>query len=75
MAKSSAIDKINSLDKKKIYEMIDSVPNIFIAKQFKEYLIEKKQEIEKSDIKAQIGRLWNEIIKGAYGKQKEKKAK
>jgi len=75
LSKAEAIDKINSLDKKKIYQTINAVPNSFIADQFKSYLAKKEEEIKKSDIKGQVGRLWGQIVGGAYGKKKQGKAK
>ena len=62
MTKERAIQNIESLDKKKVYEMIDSIPDEIIAGQFKQYLREKKEEIEKSGIVEQINKFWNKII-------------
>jgi len=75
LTKTEAIDLINSFDKKKIYEMIEAVPNSLIASQFKSYLAKKKEEIKKSDIPGQIGRFWGQMVKGAYGKKNESKIK
>lgn len=61
LTKQEAIEKICSLDKKKIYAVLNSVPNTFIANQFRLYLTEKKQEIQKSNIAVQIRQLWNKI--------------
>jgi hypothetical protein len=62
MAKEQAIKDIESLDKKKIYETIDSIPDTIIARQFKQYLSEKKQEMQKSNLVEQINSFWNKII-------------
>jgi len=68
MTKQEAIQNIQSLDKKKIYEMIDLIPDTLIAKHFKQYLKNKKQQIQKSDIVEQIKNSWNKIIEKAEGK-------
>lgn len=58
MAKEQAVKNIESLDKKRIYETIDSIPDTIIAKQFKRYLSEKQQEMQKSNIVKQVNNLW-----------------
>jgi hypothetical protein len=63
MSKEQAIKNIELLDKKKIYETVDSVPDTIIAKQFKQYLSEKKQEIEKSNIVEHINKLWDKMTR------------
>ncbi len=63
MTKEQAIKKIEPLDKKKIYEIIDSIPDVIIANQFKQYLSEKKQANTKSNTVEQINKFWNEMIK------------
>ncbi len=62
MPKEQVITNIESLDKKKIYETIDSIPDTIIAKQFKQYLSEKKQEIQKSNMVEQVNKFWNKMI-------------
>jgi len=62
ITKEQVIKNIESLDKKKIYEMIDSIPDAIIANQFKLYLSEKKQAIQKSNAVEQINKFWNKII-------------
>jgi len=42
--------------------MINSIPDAIIANQFKQYLGEKKQEIQKSNAAEQINMFWNKII-------------
>jgi len=53
---------ITSLDKIKIYAIIDSLPDAFIARQFKQYISAKKQEIQESSLAEKINNLWNRII-------------
>ncbi len=62
MPKEQAIKNIGSFNKKKIYETIDSIPDTIIAQQFKQYLSEKKQEIQKSNLIEQVNKLWDEMI-------------
>jgi len=68
MTREEVIRNIRLLNKEKIYTIIDSLPDAFIANHFKQYFIEKKQEIQKSNIVEQIRNLWNKII----GKVEEK---
>ncbi len=63
MTKEQVIKDIESLDKKRIYEIIDSIPDKIIANQFKQYLDNKKQGIQKSNMVKQINRFWNELIR------------
>jgi len=62
MTKETAIRNTESLDKNKIYEIIDSIPDEVIAKQFKQYLSDVKEDIGKSSAVEQINKLWNKII-------------
>lgn len=61
MTKERVIKDVESLDKNKTYEIIDAIPDAIIAEQFKEYLREKKQEIQKSSLIEQINMFWNKI--------------
>lgn len=62
MTKEQVIKNIESFDKNKIYETIDSIPDTIIAKEFKQYLREKKQEIQKSNVVEQINNFWDKMI-------------
>lgn len=62
MTRGEVIRDIESLNKKQVYESIDSIPDTIIAKQFKQYLNEKKQKPQKSNIVGQINQLWNKIL-------------
>jgi hypothetical protein len=62
MTKEKVIKNTESLDKKKIYEMIDSIPDAIIANQFKQNLSEKRQEIQNSNTVEQINKFWNKMI-------------
>lgn len=63
MTKEQVIRNVRSLDKKRIYEIIDAVPDKIITKQFKQYLYDKKQEIQKSSLVEQINKFWNGMLK------------
>lgn len=65
MSKEQAIKNIDSLDKKKIYEAIEAIPDTFIARQFKLYLSQKKEEIQKSNLVAQINKIWAKLLEGS----------
>ena len=60
--KEEAIKDIKSLDKKKLYEIIDSIPDTIIAQQFRQYLAKQADRIQKSNLAQQINKLWNKII-------------
>jgi len=62
MTKEQAIKNIESLDKKKIYEIIDLVPDTIIANNFKQYLNKRKQVTQKSNIVEQINKFWNKML-------------
>lgn len=62
MAKEQAVRNIDSLNKKRIYEIVDSLPDTIITKQFKRYLSQTKQEIQKSNIVEKINKVWNKIV-------------
>lgn len=69
MNKEQAIKKINSLDKKKIYGIIDGVPDELIAKHFKAYLVRRKQELRSNDIVGQVKDFWDRVIENKSGKR------
>lgn len=62
MTKAEVVKKVRIVDKKKAYEIIDSIPDAIIARQFKQYLSENKQRMRESNITRQINKLWNKII-------------
>jgi uncharacterized protein with NAD-binding domain and iron-sulfur cluster len=62
MSKAQAIKNIKLLNKEKTYKIIDSIPDTIIAKQFKRYLEEKKQAIQKSNTVEQIKKFWNRML-------------
>ncbi len=65
MAKLETIRKIESLDKKEIYGIIEAIPDTVIATQFKNYLSGRKQDLEKYNIFEQINKVWGKIIQKA----------
>ena len=62
MAKEQAIRNIKLADKKKIYEIIDSIPDKVISDQFKRYLNKNMQQIQRSNIIEQVNKIWNKMI-------------
>lgn len=65
MTKEQAEQIIDSLDKQKIYRIIDAVPDRIIVDQFRQYLGSAKQKLQRTNIVEQINKLWNKIIKKA----------
>lgn len=62
MTKRQAIINIKSLDRKKMCEVIDSIPNIIIAREFDQYLNKKRQEMQGGNIIGQINGCFNQAI-------------
>ncbi len=69
MNKGQVIKKINSLDKKKIYGIINGLPDGLIAKYFKEYLAKRKQEVQSGNIIAQVKDFWERVIENKSAKR------
>lgn len=60
--RKEAIEDIKSLHKQKIYKAIDSIPDKIIADNFRQYLSEKREELQKSNLAEQVNKIWNKII-------------
>lgn len=63
MSKNQAIKSIWSLNKDKIYEIIDLVPNKIIADQFRLRLRYRKQKSPNENLISQIHSYWNDLMK------------
>ena len=61
MPREELIKDIESLDKNEIYELIDLIPDTFIAKEFKKYLNQNKQGIQDSNLVKEINKFWNKV--------------
>lgn len=59
ISKEQVIKDIESLNKSKMYRIIDSIPDTVIADNFKRYLEQSKQEIQAGNVVGQIHKLWN----------------
>ncbi|MDP2922334.1 MAG: hypothetical protein Q8O30_01250 [Candidatus Omnitrophota bacterium] len=68
MTKEQVIKNIESLDKQKIYAIIDSVPDPLITRLFKDYLRKLGQDIKNSNMVEQVQESWNKIIRKAQKK-------
>ncbi len=75
MNKEQAIRKINSLNKKKIYGIIDGIPEELIAKHFKEYLAKRKQTLQNNNIIGQVKDFWDRVIDNNKKTKKNENAK
>jgi len=75
MNKEQAIRKINSLNKKKIYGIIDGVPDELIAKHFKQYLAKRKQTVQNDNIIGQIKDFWDRAIDNSNKTKKNENPK
>lgn len=64
-SREQAIKDIQSLDKKQIYKALDAVPDTIIANNFKRYLNEKKEELQKTNLAQQINKVWDKITQKA----------
>ncbi|MFH0790564.1 MAG: hypothetical protein V2A64_02935 [Candidatus Omnitrophota bacterium] len=67
MTKEEAVKNIESMDKKKMSKIIDSIPDKVIVSNFKRYISETKQKIQQNNIIEQIDNLWNKVIKQSGG--------
>lgn len=63
MDKTTAIKKIESVEKKDLYIIIDSIPDIYIVRHFDDYLAERKLDMRRSFSKREIKRFWQDIKK------------
>lgn len=61
MSKEQAIRNTASLDKKKIMQLIDAVPDRVIAQLFKDYLRQAKENIAGSNLVMQVKKTWQKI--------------
>ena len=62
MPKEQLIKSVESLDKKKIYTLINAIPNAIIAKEFKKYLFKKKQGVKDSSLVKDINEFWDKVL-------------
>ena len=61
MTRAQVIQRIDPLDKKTVYQMIDDIPESFIAFQFKQYLHDLKEDVKGSQILRKIQEFWSGI--------------
>jgi hypothetical protein len=62
MPREQLIKDIESLDKNKIYGLINSMPNTMIANEFKKYLNQKKKGGQDSNLVKEINEFWNKVL-------------
>lgn len=62
LSREEATSAIESLNKQKIYRIINIIPDTLIASQFKAYLAQAKQKIQESNLVREIEKFWNKII-------------
>lgn len=65
--KEAAIKAVRRLNKEKIYILIDNVPDVVIAREFRKYLSSVKQDINESGLITQINSFWDKAVKKARG--------
>ncbi|TRZ95808.1 hypothetical protein D4R78_02355 [bacterium] len=58
MTREQAIRSIESVDKPDIYRLINSIPDTFIIAEFKQYLSRTTQQMQNSNLIAQVNKLW-----------------
>lgn len=63
MSKEQAIKDIKLLDKDRIYEIIDLVPDKIIADEFRLRLRYRKQKVPNENLIAQIHSYWDDLMK------------
>lgn len=66
MSTEQVVKLVSALDKKKSYELIDSMQDATIANEFKKYLRENKEDMQKLNLMQQINNLWQKIRSKVY---------
>ena len=61
MSKDQAIKNINSIDKKRAYGLIDSIPDTTIASIYEKYCGEIAKQIQKNNIIQEIHQVWSNL--------------
>lgn len=64
MSKEQVVRDIESLDKKKIYAIIDATPDQMLAQMFKRHLAYAKEKFQFSNFAVSVRKLWDNIVKG-----------
>lgn len=67
MPREQLVREIELLDKKKIYEAINAIPNAIIGREFRLYLDGQKQEIRESSLVKQVNEFWNKVLAKVHG--------
>jgi shikimate dehydrogenase len=62
LTRQEAVSKLNSLDKKEMYEIVDSIPDTVVTNQFKMYLDRQKEEIKNKNLVEQINYIWDKVL-------------
>jgi len=75
MTRQEAIAEIKKMDKKKIYAIIDAVPDAVIVRQFKQYLAEQKRTLEESSAAEEINKFWQKVLKKIHAPETQKNSK
>ena len=65
MTKEEVIQEISELDKKKINQMIEDIPDKFIVSQFKQYMAGLKQDVQESSAAQKIHEFWAKMTSKA----------
>jgi len=62
MSRGQAIKNLELLNKKKVYKLIDEIPDKAIADQFRGYLRKTNQDLQNSNAVKQIQAFWNKCM-------------
>ena len=68
MSRQEVAQRINSWDKKQLYDLIESIPDAAIAGEFKKYLARRSQEVRSSNIVTQVTSAWGKLV-GSLGQK------
>lgn len=71
MNKNEAVKIINSWNKKRLYAMIDDVPQDVISKYFKEYMQKNKQKVGAKDLLLNIKDFWERIVQSSQSHERQ----
>jgi len=68
ISKEEAVSKIKSLDKQKLYAIIDSLPNEIIISEFKRYLSKNNKQVPQIDSVSQVRQSLSQMIESIKNK-------
>jgi uncharacterized protein YbaR (Trm112 family) len=63
MSKEEVIQELASLDKKRVYRIIDDLPDVVVAREFRRYLFRHSRQLQGHNILEQISLFWSRVLR------------